>query len=307
MDITQASTEAIQYHRNQGYSEVTLDWYRKSFKTLSGYLQQYEISDTKEIDFQVVQDYLAWHHSRPRRDGKSGTVGQSTVNNHFKTLRCCFRYLEAMNEVEPNDNPTNGLKYIRISPPLIESYTPEQVRSLVAVMPDTFVGKRDKLLALLLLDTGLRISEALGQRVNTIDFSQNLLKVYKGKGSKNRQVPFGDIVKKELQAWIREHSLTETDHIFINSRTGKVITTAAFRNNLKGYGAKSGITNISVKPHTFRHTFALYFIRNGGGAFALQRILGHSTLEMTKRYVNMIVDDLQREHAACGPVDRLER
>ncbi|MCL6478780.1 MAG: site-specific integrase [Peptococcaceae bacterium] len=84
------------------------------------------------------------------------------------------------------------------------------------------------------------------------------------------------------------------------------MTTAAVRNFLREYGQKAEIKGVRVSPHTFRHTFAIMFLRNGGNPFVLQRILGHSTLEMTQRYVNLLVEDLQREQAKFGPGDRFD-
>ena len=65
------------------------------------------------------------------------------------------------------------------------------------------------------------------------------------------------------------------------------------------------VTATKLGPHTFRHTFAVEFIRNGGDAFTLQRLLGHATLDMTRRYVHLANSDLASAHKRFAPGDRI--
>ncbi|MCP4605368.1 MAG: site-specific integrase, partial [Proteobacteria bacterium] len=71
-------------------------------------------------------------------------------------------------------------------------------------------------------------------------------------------------------------------------------------------GTKAGITGVRCSPHTFRHTFAVTFLRNGGDLFTLQRIMGHETLEILRQYVNLAQEDIGRVHRQCSPLDNLD-
>ena len=76
---------------------------------------------------------------------------------------------------------------------------------------------------------------------------------------------------------------------------------------IRNYGKQANIKNVRVSPHAFRHTFARMSIVNGANIFALQRILGHSTLEMVRRYVAMFADEIALQHQKFSPVERLWR
>src|SRR5271168_2940756 len=76
---------------------------------------------------------------------------------------------------------------------------------------------------------------------------------------------------------------------------------------MKRYGRQAGIEGVRVSPHTLRHTFAVMYIRNGGDSFSLQEILGHSTLEMTRRYVHLARRDVAEQHKKFSPMEALAK
>ncbi|HOV80124.1 MAG TPA: tyrosine-type recombinase/integrase [Bacillota bacterium] len=300
MLIDEAVNETLNYIRSRGFSQNTVEWYTMALKQFKKYVTDEGVDHVEDVQFKMLNDYIEYTCSRPRLDDKPGRVSASTVNAHIKSIRGMFNYLQLAGKIQ--FNPAVKVKYLKKKQTVIVGFFNEQVKAMVSVIPDTFAGRRNKLLIRVLLDCGLRISEALEIRVGDIYFEQKLLKVF-GKGQKERLVPFGEKTEKELRNWIAAHSLSDSDRIFF-SQYHRTLTTAAVRSFLREYGRGAEIKGVRVSPHTFRHTFAIMFLRNGGNPFVLQRILGHSTLEMTKRYVNLFVEDLQREHALYGPGDR---
>ena len=95
------------------------------------------------------------------------------------------------------------------------------------------------------------------------------------------------------------------DHLFL-TRAGKPLSVNRIEAIIENCGRKAGIEGVRCSPHTFRHTFAISYLRNGGNVFALQRVLGHESLDMVRRYVNLTTHDLQAAHEICSPVDNLQ-
>jgi integrase/recombinase XerD len=146
----------------------------------------------------------------------------------------------------------------------------------------------------MLLDTGCRISEALTLRVRSIDLD-NLLVTLDGKGDKQRVVPFSFDLRKAFFRYISDFE-RKPDSLLLASRNE---TAMQYRNALrcvKNLCIRLGFDPPARTLHAFRHTFAVNYLRRGGSVFHLQKVLGHSTLEMTRRYANLMTEDLQAIH-----------
>jgi integrase/recombinase XerD len=154
--------------------------------------------------------------------------------------------------------------------------------------------RRLHLLVLFLLDTGARVSEVLGLHVSEIDF-ENLLVTLDGKGRKQRVVPFSFELRKALSRYCKESNRTPAHLLFANRAQTKLARRNVLR-DVKLLCRKLGFDPPARTLHSFRHTFAVNYLRRGGSVFHLQKVLGHSTLEMTRRYANLVTADLQAVH-----------
>jgi integrase/recombinase XerD len=147
---------------------------------------------------------------------------------------------------------------------------------------------------LLLLDTGCRISEALTVRVRDIDM-ENLLVTLDGKGSKQRVVPFSFELRKAIFRFMRDFG-RKVDALLFANRGETGLGRRNMLRDVKLLCKRLGFTPPARTLHAFRHTFAVNYLRRGGSVFHLQKVLGHSTLEMTRRYANLMTEDLQAVH-----------
>jgi integrase/recombinase XerD len=131
-----------------------------------------------------------------------------------------------------------------------------------------------------------------------------------GKGGKERIVPFGHNTRSWLRTYMkRRNDLSDVefenpDLLFVTEYGGSM-TVFHMNHRLKLYGTKAGITGVRVSNHTFRHFAAITWLRNGGDLFALQRLLGHSSLDMVRRYANYNDSDITKQHEKYSPVDRM--
>jgi integrase/recombinase XerD len=176
---------------------------------------------------------------------------------------------------------------------VLPTFTASEVRLLVNWKPKNFYQRRLHLLVLFLLDTGCRISEALTLRVSEIDFT-NLLVTLDGKGRKQRVVPFSFELRKVLFRYVTEYRKPES--LLFASRNETRLGRRVMLRDVKLLCKRLGFVPPARTLHAFRHTFAVNYIRRGGSVFHLQKVLGHSSLEMTRRYANLCTADLSAVH-----------
>ncbi len=179
---------------------------------------------------------------------------------------------------------------------ILPSLTEAQVKLIVnwKPKPKSFHERRLHLLALLLLDTGARISEALTTRVSDVDLD-NLLITLDGKGRKQRVIPISFVLRKALHRFVADFSLKSNSMLFTTAEGVPVRRMTALR-SIKLLCERLGFEPPARTLHSFRHSFAVFYLRRGGSVFHLQKVLGHSTLEMTRRYANLVTADLQAVH-----------
>lgn len=226
-----------------------------------------------------------------------------TVDCAFRILRTFWRFLSSDGLVLVD--PMRKVERPRREKRFIKPITPEQLRSILGVMNTRDpLGLRDYTLTLFLADTGLRLSEALSIKLSEIDWASNSVLVL-GKGRKERRVAFGQTARKALMTWVQKRGGIEgTEWLWVN-RMGTQMKLNNFEQRMKDHTKKAGIAAIRLSPHALRHFFALQFLRNGGDVMALQKLLGHSSLDMVRNYVNMTDDDALAKHRQASPLDKL--
>ncbi len=174
---------------------------------------------------------------------------------------------------------------------ILPTFSLEDVQKIMRWKPADFCGMRLHVFVLLLTDTGCRSGEATALCWAHVDFDNLLLKLH-GKGAKDRLVPFSFELRRLLYRW---RQFNQWDIVF-PTRQGQFM---GRRNELRGVKLlckRLGIVAPARTIHAFRHTFAVNYLRRGGSVFHLQKVLGHSSLEMTRRYANLVTADLSAVH-----------
>ena len=172
-----------------------------------------------------------------------------------------------------------------------ESYTPEEMRALLAACGDTLYGKRHKALIITLWRTGLRLSEALDLMPHNIDFDTMTIRVMHGKGNKARTVGFDGKTGHELRVWLtaRRRWLGDNglDYPVFCTQNGGRMRTNHIRQILPVIAKRAGVRK-RVHAHGFRHTFAVELSREGVPVYDIQRLLGHTSLATTELYLRSL-------------------
>lgn len=217
---------------------------------------------------------------------------------------------------------TNLIQSIKIVKPakvVIQPYTQSDLKRLLQACEQSEKGPsqstqayqrptrwRDRAILLLLVDTGMRAAELCQLRLDDLDLVSGLLKVTgKGPGNdgKQRFVPIGKRASLALKEHLQTRPLQPSDPLFSVGPKGeeRPLHEDVLYKLITRLGARAGVTHPTV--HRFRHTFAINFLRNGGNALVLQRILGHATLEMVNRYVAIAEYDLSLAQKTASPAD----
>ncbi len=183
----------------------------------------------------------------------------------------------------------------------LEPVSLEDVRALIATCQHgTFAGERDRAVLLFLLDTGARAREACNVKLDDVNLNTGEVTIRYGKGGKSRTVFLGQITRRAVRAYLRQRK----DHypaLFVSNRGGH-LTYDGLHQLLERRWKRSGIAK---RPglHDFRRAFALNMLRNGVDVFALQKLLGHSDLQIMRRYLAQNNADTQAAHMRGSPVD----
>jgi len=232
-------------------------------------------------------------------------LASNTINGRIKSCKAFFKYL--FEEGIVPHNLAEEIKLVKAEKKMIQTFTKEQVVALLQ-QPDkkTFTGLRDYTMMVVMLETGMRIGELLHLKVDDVFLKELELRIQKGKGGKARRVPIQKTCAKILKQYLGERGDAETDALFISIDEAP-LHIRTFQENVQEYGKKAGITGVRVSPHTFRHTMAKFYILNGGDVFTLQQILGHSTLDMVRYYVELFSKDIKEQHQKYSPVEHMAR
>ena len=276
--------------------EGSVIWYRHILKDMAASLAARGAKELAEVTAPLLRDHLT---SLRRRGQASETVFRS-----YGGMRCAFRFW--LREGAISSNPMELVERPRRERTLIRPLSAEQASRLIE-MPDrrSVYGLRDRAMMMLMLDSGLRISETLTLEASRVDWL-NCTATVMGKGRKERAVPFSAKTGQALLefAQARSKAPIKSGEFFLG-KTGKKICRSKARKLILRYGKQAGIEGVRMSPHTLRHTFAVLYVRNGGDSFSLQEILGHSTLEMTRNYVNLARRDVAEQHKKFSPMEFL--
>jgi integrase/recombinase XerD len=177
---------------------------------------------------------------------------------------------------------------------VLPTFSAAQVKLLISWKPKGFYERRLHLLVLILLDTGCRIGECLTVHVKDIDFD-NLLVTLTGKGDKQRVVPFSFELRRHLFRYVSEYG-KKPDELLLSSKFGTKVGRNVALRDVKRLCARLGFKPPARTLHAFRHTFGGNYVRQGGSVFHLQKALGHTSLEMSRRYANLQTEDLSAIH-----------
>ena len=241
------------------------------------------------------------------------TVSKKTTLNYHTGLSAFWTW--AVKEQLADSNIVHTVQPPKPELPDIQPYNQQEVRALLSALAQSREyrrpgkrtcahavphAERNRALILLLLDTGIRASELCGIRLHHLDKRNQRIFIF-GKGSRERHVPFSARTGQALWRYLATRPQADLNEPLFLLQNGRPFQRFRLLDLLETIGNRAGVTGVTV--HRFRHTCAIQYIRNGGDPFTLQRLLGHSTMEMVKRYLALAQADIENVHRRVSPVE----
>lgn len=254
-----------------------------------------------------------WGYDAKERPMAAAPVKPLTTRSYYGRLRAWFNWLVAQDvlDVSPLKKiplPPDRGKKERITP-----YRKDHKQALLKAAKHSTYPTRDEAIVKLLLSTGMRANELCMLDCVDLDLLMKRAHIRYGKGSKQRTVNYGRRTCHALFNYKSASGKAEAppDTPFFTSERGgnygQRLTPGGLNQLISRLIAASGVTGYRRIVHCFRHTFAVDYLKGGGHANELQRILGHDDPEMTMRYVNFAAADIEERHIRLDPVDALDK
>lgn len=276
-------------------SPLTISWYRERLTAFAKFAEKRnETPSTFSRD--TILEFLL---------EKTKTLKPTSVNGYLTAIRafCNFLHEHGIRQ----DNPVFGIK--KLHEPLYypRTLSDQQIVALINIISeraDTFVGIRDLALVTLLLDTGLRISEALNLTYDDVDLVQGFIRVI-GKRQRERMVPIGQNTLVILTRYLAKRLKIRTGNWLFITTLGQKLSRREAHKIITTWAKRAGIEGVRVSPHSLRFTFVRKWLQSGGDSIVLQRILGHTSPVTTSYYARLFATDLKDIHKRHSPIDSL--
>lgn len=273
-------------------SPQSIRFYTQTVMPFIAFCREQNIANPVQITVDVFRLYLLALKQR---------IKPVSVQDHYRGIKRFFNWL--VEEGILHENPMARIHPPKVPKTIIQPFSVEHIKRMLAVCNKTFAGCRDRAIVLCLFDSGLRLAELTGIELSDMDIDRGIIKVM-GKGSKQRLVRIG----RETQKAILRYLLRRNDNwpcLWVTEER-LPLQAGGIRQIIRRLGKRAGIKDVRCSPHTFRHTFAVTCLRNGLGEFNLQCLLGHSTLQMTRKYVQSLgASDAISAHEKASPVDNM--
>lgn len=293
MKLSEAVIEYLVEQSVRGNSKKTVEDYRRKLRFFQDFTGDVELS---EITLTLCRSYYLEMSSR--------LDNSVTVQTYIRALRAFINWLYSSEYI--SEDICRKFKLPKAHRPLIDVLTDSEIFRIFNCFPgESLLELRNKAVISLMLDAGLRLNEVVTARITRLHLEERVL-IVDGKGGKQRAVAFGITTQEILRKYI-EKSHPDTFLIIKVSASdvGEPIQISTLKQLFRKLKRRSGVARLH--PHLLRHTFATRYLENGGNIYTLQHLLGHTSLEMVKRYLHLATSKIHRDFVNYSPLDRVEK
>ena len=291
--VQEAFDEFIRYCKIKNLADSSIRFYEVNLKQFTNFYPATNL--IKNINKKTIDDYILYLQENTNCNSVS-------VNTRLRAIRAFLNYCMQLGYLREFK-----IELIKAEKKIKETYSDEELKLLLA-KPNLnncrFTEYRNWVLVNWLLATGNRISTVSNIKIGDIDFNNLTITLRHTKNRKQQIIPLSAKLAEILQEYLMYRRGDKNDYLFCDQWGGQ-LTDNAIKIAISNYNKRRGVNKTSC--HLFRHTFAKKWILNGGDIFRLQKILGHSSMDIVREYVNMFSDDLQQDYERFNPLDQLSR
>lgn len=286
--IEQYIDQFLEGLRSKGRSEHTITNYGVDLSQFAEYLNNLGITETTQITGDVIRGFL--------REVMGFGFAKTSASRKLSAARGFVKWLNRADLID--HDPGEELRGPKLPTSLPRALSYEDTETLLNKGPKS--GKyflRDRLVLELMYGSGLRISELIGLNLDDVEFAERILRI-RGKGGKERIVPFGTMVQKLLEEWITARSINEGP-LFGSERSAERLTVRTVHRIVLRAAQRAGLYGVS--PHTLRHCFATHMLERGAPLRVVQEMLGHESIATTQRYLSITTDQIKKSYLQSHP------
>lgn len=285
--------EFLRYCSVRDYSDSTILNYKVTVGQFCEFLEPNK--PLNELSNETVEEFVCYLR-------QNTNMSNISLGMRLKNLKALFNYFNKKGYIDKIEFPK-----LRCEKKVKETYTDDELKRLL-IKPKIERGKftdyRNWVIINYLLSTGNRRSTLVNLKIADIDFDSGMIKLSKTKNRKQQFIPLSATLSKILSEYIKHRSGSGEDYLFCDAY-GNKLDVENLRTSLIRYNTRRGVTKTSI--HLFRHTFAKKWILAGGDVFRLQKILGHSSLNVVKEYVEMFGNDLQQDFDKFNALEQIQQ
>lgn len=296
--LEQAFDEFIMEKEAKNLSQDTLRNYKQSYELFMAFNELGSDTPTDEIS---ISNFHKWINAM-----KHNGVKPASINHYLRDCRAFFYW--CMDDNRQYITPAFKISMIEGQEEQIKLFTDKEIAALLEKprKKDSFADWRSWAIVNWVLGTGNRAATICEVKLGDIDFNCKEIALKHTKNKRAQIIPLSPALENALKEYIRIWRRYANDDAWLFPNVGEEkLTTNALRHSFSRYCEDRGVEKTNI--HGLRHNFAKGWIKNNGNMFALQKILGHSTLEMTKRYVKLFSDDIKEDYDKYSPLDTIKR
>ncbi|MBL4605719.1 MAG: tyrosine-type recombinase/integrase [Flavobacteriaceae bacterium] len=275
------------------YSQHTVIAYRNDLLSFKDFCSvTYDQEDLKDIHYSQIRSWMI--------SLVNSELSNRSVNRKMSSLKSFYRFLRKTKQIE--NNPLANHKALKTIKEVQVPFSIKEINNAISEIEidDSFEGVRNKLIVELFYSTGMRRAELMNLKINSINFSERMVKVL-GKRNKERYIPLLASVLKTLERYleVRNELIEKENYLFLTQKGNKIYETLVYR-VINNYFSKVS-SKVKKSPHILRHSFATHLLNEGADLNSVKELLGHSSLASTQVYTHSNLEQIKKVYNQAHP------